>query len=252
MTKKELFEELILRFRQLLKENGLESEQVNIRCRALSPEEAIGNTKRKDFPILTGKDVMIEAEVRGCKGQAFTDAPSDFSGTIGDVLNSDIIDDPHARGLFIAVLNAVMCLLGKCTGTKHCRTDGPEKCAEDVREFLEREYPGVESIMLTGYQPTLLEMLANSKYNVRVLDLNPANIGQERYGVKVEDGIADMADTIESADLILCTGSTLCNGTIVDYIIPDKEVLFYGISAAGACELLGLKRICFADKYSDL
>jgi hypothetical protein len=62
----------------------------------------------------------------------------------------------------------------------------------------------------------------------------------------MEDGAAAMQSAIDSADLILCTGSTLCNGTIVDYMLPDKDVLFFGTSAAGAAKLLGLSRICFA------
>ena len=252
MTKEDLFEKLISEFKKILVENGLEGEKVNIKCRALTPEEAIGDTKRRDFPIITGKDIMIEADIRGFKGQAFTDAPSGFSGTLDEILNSDIINDPHARGIFIAVLNAVMCMLGKCKGTSHCRTDGPEKCAADVREYLKTAYPDVRKITLTGYQPALLEMLSGSGYNVRVLDLNPENIGKVKFGVTVEDGKADMESAINSADLILCTGSTLCNGTMINYIIPDKDVLFFGISAAGACEILGLKRLCFADRYSDV
>ena len=51
------------------------------------------------------------------------------------------------------------------------------------------------------------------------------------------------------AELILCTGSTLCNGSIVDYLNLDTEVLFFGTSASGAAALLGFKRVCFADKY---
>ena len=51
------------------------------------------------------------------------------------------------------------------------------------------------------------------------------------------------------AELILCTGSTLCNGSIIDYLDLDKDVLFFGTTASGAAPLLGLKRVCFADKY---
>ena len=87
MTSEELYETLKERFSELLAARGLTQESVSISCRALSPEEAIGETKRKDFPILTGKDIMIQAECRGCKGQAFTDAPSTFSGTLEEVLS---------------------------------------------------------------------------------------------------------------------------------------------------------------------
>lgn len=227
-------------------DHPVQEEQVTIVCRALTPEEAIGNTERKDFPIIEGKDVMIQAEFRGFYGQAFTDAPAAFSGTILEVLDMDILQDPHARSIFIAVLNAVMASFGKCTGTVHCKTEGPEKCAGKMRAFLESNYSEGTRIALIGYQPALLDMLSHSGFQVRVLDLNPANIGQERYGVVVEDGRKAYENVINGgADLILCTGSTICNGTIVDYLELDTEVLFFGTSISGAAPLMGLKRVCF-------
>ncbi len=250
MTKQELYDLLKQNFSEILKENDLGQEEVSIRCRALSPEEAIGITKRKDFPIISGKDIMVQAEYRDGKGQAFTDAPADFSGTLADVAAMDISDDAHARGIFIASMNAMMNALGKCVGTVHCRTEGPELCAKEMECFLQKEYPTIQKIGLVGYQPALLEMLAKSKYEVRVLDLNPANVGEERYGVLVEDGATAKHDVTEWADLILCTGSTLCNGTIVDYLGLDTEVVFFGITIAGAQEFLGIKRVCFADHLS--
>ena len=251
MSEKELFEKLRACFISLLRENNIEDTAVEITCRSLSPTDVIGDKKRKDFPILTGKDVMIQAECMGFKGHAFTDAPGTFSGSLRDILAMDIVHDAHGRGLFVASLNAVMRALGRCTDTVHCRAEGPEECAREMDLFLREQYPSVNKVTLVGYQPALLEMLAAGPWSVRILDLNPANIGQERFGVIVENGGTAMQSAIDFADLILCTGSTLCNGTIVNYILPDKEVLFYGISAAGASQLLGLKRICFADKFGN-
>ena len=54
-----------------------------------------------------------------------------------------------------------------------------------------------------------------------------------------------MADAIEWADIVLCTGSTVCNGTLVDYMDLGKPTYFFGTSLAGTAELLGLKRLCF-------
>lgn len=251
MTKKELFESIKTRFADLLESEGILDEPVTIECRTLSYEEAIGYTKRQDYPIITGKDVMIQAECRGGKGQAFTDAPATFSGTLAEILEFDILNDSHARGLFIAVLNAVMNSLGKCVGTVHCRTDGPELCAQEMRRYLSMNYPSVQNITLIGYQPALLEMLTGGAYHVRALDLNPANIGQQRFGVVIEDGNSALQDAIAGADLVLCTGSTLCNGTIVNFLDLETEVLFYGISAAGCASLFGWKRVCFADRFPE-
>lgn len=73
----------------------------------------------------------------------------------------------------------------------------------------------------------MVEMLAKSNYEVRVMDLNPQNIGQIKYGIKIENG-ADhevKEEFIKNyADIIFCTGSTLANGTITDYLDIHPEV----------------------------
>ena len=98
MTKEDLFERLRLRFGVVLRRYHIEDDTVDVTCRALTPEEAIGsNTKRMDFPILTGKDVMIQAEYRGFKGQAFTDAPVAYHGRLKDVPAMDLCGDTGMR-----------------------------------------------------------------------------------------------------------------------------------------------------------
>ena len=251
MTAEKFFEELRRRFIAVLDEHDIGDEPVQITCRSLTPEEAIGKTKRQDFPIITGDDVMIQAQFRDSFGQAFTDAPTAFEGTLSEVLDMDIVNDAHGRGLFIAVMNAVMGYLGLCRGNVHCRTEGPEYCAQDMLGFLRREYPDVERIALIGYQSALLDMLSHSEYDVRVLDLNPKNVGEVRYGVKVEDGIKDYDEVVmDYADLVLCTGSTACNGSIVNFIDIGKEVVFYGTTFSGGAVLMDQKRSCFAHLYA--
>lgn len=192
---------------------------------------------------------MIQATFRGSRGQAFTDAPTLFQGSMQEILELDLIHDAHGRSLFIAVVNAVMAYLGLCTGTVHCRTEGPELCAQDMLQYLRKHYPDCCHIAQIGYQPALLEMLSGSEYMVRVADLNPANVGKVRYGVLVEDGVSARESLLAYADLILCTGSTVCNGTIVDYLELDTEVLFYGTTMSGVAPLMDLPRVCFADRY---
>ena len=250
MTQEEFYWDLKAKFEHALSNHGIGNEPVTVTCRALSTEEAIGHTKRRDFPIITGKDVMIQAQFRSSFGQAFTEAPMTFQGTLHQVLSLDLASDPHARGLFVATLNAVMNQLGLCDGTIHCRTDGPELCALDMLNHLRTHHPNERRIALVGYQPAILEALANSEYQVRVLDLDPTNVGHTRYGITVEDGIRDYEKVIlEYADLILCTGSTICNGTIVKYLGLNKPVIFFGTSISGAAQLMGLERVCFAHRY---
>lgn len=245
----EFYEELRKKFLALLEKENLLLEEVSLTTKSLTPEEAIGITERKDFPIIVGKDVMVQAECRGVKGQAFTDAPTVFKGTLQDVCNLDLKSDSHNRGIFIASLNAVMGYIGKCDCTVHCRNEGPELCSHDVLAYVKEHY-GNPKVGLIGYQPSMLERLAG-ELTVRVCDLNPDNVDHERYGVLVEDGGKDAVwkDICNWADLVLCTGSTVCNGTIVNFIPYKDKTLFFGTTLAGAAILMDLPRLCFADRY---
>ena len=85
-------------------------------------------------------------------------------------------------------------------------------------------------------RPSLLDRLAE--------DLNSKNIGSVVNGVKVEDGHC-FADILEWPEIVLCTGSTIANGSIVDYMDIGKDVILYGVALAGAAEIFGSKRVCF-------
>lgn len=58
----------------------------------------------------------------------------------------DLCNDRYERGLFLATLNAVMGAVGLCVGTVHCRNDGPEQCAMDIRSYLAEFYPNIKRI----------------------------------------------------------------------------------------------------------
>lgn len=244
MTKEELFYTLKEKFRQIAEENQLIDREVQIKCRALSSEEAIGITKRKDYPLLNGKEIMIQADFEGGIGQIFTSSPASYQGSLKEILEMDIINNSYDRSIFIASLNAVTRKLGICDRSVHCRNDGPEECACKAADYLMNTY-GPVKITQIGYQPALLEQLSG-KFEMKILDLNPANVGEIRCGVRVLDGEKDYEEAVKWADLVLCTGSTLGNGTIVNFLDLDKEVLFYGTTAAGAAALMGWKRLCYA------
>lgn len=246
MTSKELFETLRDRFKKLLKEHDCDTKNISIKSRGMTPDEAIGKTDRLDYPILSGKEIMVTAEYRGCSGQAFTSAPADYIGNIDNIVNADIAGDEHARALFIACMNAVMRYLGLADNTVHCKNDGPENCAKDFIDWLKEEFDNPH-ILQVGYQPALFNQLS-MHYDMRIFDLDSTNIGKSLNGVTVEDGRQNHDEAIAWADLILCTGSTLANGSIVeylDYLDAGKDVRFYGTTLAGAAKLLGLKRVCF-------
>jgi uncharacterized protein (DUF4213/DUF364 family) len=241
-TGKELYEELLKRFSFVVNEHGLLSRNIEIHAAVLTPEEAIGTPGRTDYPILEGKDQMLQAVYDGSKGQVFTDSPAAFTGNVSDLLEMDIVNDRHARSLFIAGMNAVMRSLGLVTGTVHCRNDGMEQCAGTFAQRLEQQY-GRCKICQIGYQPALVAALSGI-FSLRVLDLNPQNIDVNRNGVTIENG-EDFVSAVQWADIVLCTGSTLANGTIVPFLNLNKDVIFYGTTIAGAAALLGLRRMCF-------
>lgn len=246
MKREELLDLLKERFAQLIKEKKLENREVCVLCRILSPEEAIGMSDRHDFAILKGKDVMIQAEYGNGSGQAFTGFPTQFRGTLEEIMELDIKNDGRALSIFIAVLNAVMNDLGLCDRTVHCKGEGPTQCACRVAKTLYQRYGKNIRVALIGYQPAILEQLVKL-FDVRVLDLDEDNIGTVHSGITVLDGHKDCKDIIRWADVILCTGSALCRqGSAADYLNMGKDVLFYGTTAAGAAALLGWERMCFA------
>ena len=246
MTRKELFETLKARFTEVVSGNDWLGFPVAVTCRPLSAQEAIGDTVRKDYPLLNGKDVMVQAEIEGGIGQVFTESPVEYRGTVEEILQLDVANNRYDRTICIATLNAVMHKYGRVDRTVHCKGDQPEKCAQAIGDWIETKYkqPKIAQI---GFQPALLANLSQ-RFEVRVLDLNPDVVGTVRSGIQVLDGTRDYQQTvIEWADIVLCTGSTLTNGTIVNYLGLEKDVYFYGTTIAGAAALLGLKRLCYAD-----
>ena len=243
MTQQELYRRLREALENIIRLHGLDKSPIILKSRGLSPEEAIGTTKRRDYPILAGKEIMLQAQFGHALGQAFTDAPSDFSGTLDEVLALDTENDAHSRGLLVATLNAVMRFTGDIDHTVHCRNDELELCAEKHAANI-RERFGAPRITLAGYQPALTARLSQ-EFSLRVLDMNPQFVGSVRSGITVEHGEENYHDAVlDWSDIVLCTGSTLCNGTFVNFVDLGKPVVFFGISGAAASRLFGLDRFC--------
>jgi hypothetical protein len=189
------------KFERIVAENDLLDEMVVIRAKPLTPEEAIGNPESEDFPILKGVERMMQAEFSGSFGQAFTDMYGDFEGTLQDVLAMELTNN-YRRAIFVATLNAVLRSIEMIEGSVHCKDKGPAECGLDLLEFLEG-YRGAR-IALVGFQPVHARR-CSERGELRILDMDPENIGEEKFGVKA---------------------------------------VFYGISIAGVARLLGLERFC--------
>lgn len=216
----------------------LYQKTVSISCRTLTAFEAIGNPEHKDYPIIKGKEVMIEADFLGVKGQAFTDEFECTTYSISQLLDIDT-DTNKKRASFIASFNAVSRYLNLCDKTVHCKDKEPVLCAEQLITIIPADY----KVLLIGYQPRFLEKLSKA-FPVRIIDMDQDNIGCEKFGIMVEPP-KQTADAMDWCDLMLVTGSTLVNGTILNFLDSYKPVLFYGITISAAAPLLSLKRYCF-------
>ena len=50
---------------KIINDYHIDTKEKSVITYGLTPEEAIGITERKDYPILTGQDVMLQASYRG-------------------------------------------------------------------------------------------------------------------------------------------------------------------------------------------
>ena len=235
----DFYEELKRRVFDVWKAEGLLSERIQIRARALSTTEAIGNPEHQDFPIQKGKEKLMQATFMDAGGQAFTDMYGDYEGTLEQVLNLPM-ENNHQRAVFVASLNAVLARLGRIEGAIHCRDEEPVACGKALLPYLKERYSSAK-ITQVGFQPRMVENLATA-HPLRVLDMDPDNIGARKFGVMIES--ADHTEeAVDWADLLLVTGTTLANGTITP-LLNKKPVIFYGTTVAGAAHLMGWERFC--------
>jgi hypothetical protein len=227
------------KFIKLIKDHGLEGEEVIVKAAALSTEQAIGNPEDKDYPLVKGEERLMQAEFRGSRGQAFTDRYGNFSGRLADIANMDL-NNNFRRAIFISSLNAVMNHLDLVNQTVHCKDKQPRECAAELASYIKENY-GQPKIAMVGFQPRMVEALA-PQFEIRVTDMDEANIGQEKFGVKIDDPSRTI-ENLEWCDIALVTGTTIVNDT-VDQFLTDKPVIFYGVTIAGAAKLQGLNRFC--------
>jgi hypothetical protein len=235
-----VLEDFRTKVRELAVEHGVASDRVEVvSARPLSAQEAIGSPERSDFPILTGKEFMMEARFRESRGQAFTSMPGEFSGTVDEILGRELKTD-FDRALLVATANALIAHLGLTNKTVHCKDDGPKRCAAEVAEYIRERY-GAPKIAFIGFQPAMIEALSG-EFSLRVTDMDEANVGKPKCGVLVE-GVDKTSQVIDWADVVLVTGTCLANGTL-DGILSSKPTVFYGVTIAGMASLCGHERYC--------
>lgn len=243
------YQQLKEHFLALATEHGLLADRVSVAARILNNQEAIGNPTRQDYPLIKGKEFLMEASFRDCRGQAFTDAPCETSSSLADIIDLPL-ESIGNRALFIAALNAVMRYLKPELLTIHCHDDEPEECAaEIVRRIQDKD---AARVGLVGLQPAMLETLVEAlgAEQVACVDRDENQRGNSKYGVPIKWGDEEeTAELFEKSDLVLATGSTIVNGSLPGLLHLaarfDTEIYFYGTSIAGAADLMNLKRFCF-------
>jgi len=228
------------RFSEIIASKGLEKQAVVIRANPLSPSQAIGNPEDADYPLLKGKEVMIQADFRGSFGHAFTDMAGNFQGTLDEVISMEL-NNNFRRAVFISTLNAVMKHLGLADKTVHCRDDEPKRCSLQLVKTIEEKY-GHPKIAFVGFQPGMIRALAE-KFELKVTDMDPDNIGKEKFGIII-DSPEKAGDNLAWCDIALVTGTTAANGTLGSFLGLRKPVIFYGVTISGTAKLLGLDSFC--------
>ncbi|MDM7939699.1 MAG: DUF364 domain-containing protein [Methanothrix sp.] len=242
MVKKDLLQEAKRRFCAELNFEDLNCEVVV--SRPLSPRDAIGDPGRNDFPILRGKEVLMQAVYKDVAGQAFTSSKGSFKGTLRDVLDMPLAGS-FERAVLVSTINAVLRYRGLIDKTVHCKDDGPKRCADCMAYWIKEQH--VDDVGLIGMQPALLEALVRVQGAGRVMVSDLADAGSTRCGIKVLDGM-NPSEMFERCQLILITGSTIANGTIDGLLekasYHKRRVVFFGTTIAGVAYLLGMERWC--------
>jgi len=214
-------------------------ERVSIKARPLSPEEVIGNPEEGDYPLLKGRERMMQAEFKGFCGQAFTDMFGNYEASLSDIISMEMTNN-FRRAILISTLNVVMRCFNGLKGTIHCKDNDPRTCSEELCNYIYNRF-GKIKIAMVGFQPRMVEALSK-RFELRVTDMDPDNVGKEKFSIKIE-GPEKTAENLKWADLSLVTGTTFINNTYNE-IIGKKALLFYGVTASGVSAITGFERFC--------
>jgi uncharacterized protein (DUF4213/DUF364 family) len=224
-------------------DRGFQGESINVEIKGLTPKEAIGEPQRDDFPLLKGKEFLIQAKIKESIGQAFTAIPSKFSGYLEGINKLDELQEQN-MALIVATINATYRYFGLLHDTIHCKDEGPELCAHRTLEHFKDNYKN-SKIAVIGYQPAFVSSLSKH-FDIRVTDMDPGNIGKFKNGSLIESCELNK-EIIRECDIVFLTGSTVANGSLDELIeySSGKEIILFGTTCAALAYEFGFKRLCF-------
>ena len=203
------------------------------------------NLPSEEYPIVRGKEVIMECRFRDSKAHVFTSMPYEGKVSLNEVVNSKLSTIPE-RSVFYCALNAVMRYFGLIKGTIHCRGNTPEICGRSLLQKILSFYGDIPTL-LVGYQPGFVNVLAHNLSTLYITDMDPENIGKRVGNVVVLDHTLN-EELIRSVDLVISTGSSLINSTfwnVLEWVTKyRKRLIVYGVTIAGVSEILKLRRHC--------
>lgn len=238
MTIQEIYDQIIERFRALPGVQDLLGEIIDIRA---SRRPEITLMPEGDVPSQVNRpEYCTFAKFKGAKGEAYSETPADFYGELGKVLEFPLA----GKGIdarVLAAINAVMKYLGFINNGEF--SDEPEahrEYADQIYDEVTEKY-GKSNIVLIGYDGYIVQRFMQEPLDFWTLDRNPDNITKDRFDhVIANSGKPSRDAAFAWAKILIVTGSTLCNGTILPYLECSNDVKFYGITFAGASKLLDL------------
>jgi hypothetical protein len=192
----------------------------------------------------------MEIRFRNGRGQAFSSCPVRWKGTLEEIFSLSLEEEKN-RGLLIASLNALAAEFGWAEKTVHCKDSSPDTCARAIAEHLLETFGNNHVVGIVGYHPAIIKRVTEAfgPERVRVTDLNPKNVGYQRFGVEIWHGERDLERLAQECSLALVTGSALSNGSfdIVWDTLKEHQVqaFCFGTTIAGIAALLEYPRLCF-------
>ena len=237
MTIDELYQQILSAFYRLDGAEALLNETVSVTPSA-EPEKTL--RPENDPPSTVARpEYCVTATLCGVKGEAYTEEPTGFSGTLRQALHI-LPTEKGISAVTIAALNAAVNYLGLAPGTFPEGEEAHFRYADALCRYV-TEHFGKSNIILVGYDGYLVKRFVEEGLDFWTMDRDPDHISQNRFHhVVVNNAKRNRESSFVWGKYFIVTGSTLCNGTILPYLDSDKEVLFYGITGAGAATLLHL------------
>ena len=247
MTVADLYQKILTEFYKLDGAQELLGETVSVTVseepeRTLRPEgDPPSTVARPEYcvtAVLCDSGASATRTAHGT-GEAYTETPSAFQGTLEEALKIPA-SEKGISAVSIAALNAAMNRLGLCPGTFPEDVQTHSAYADAICRHITEKY-GTSNLVLVGYDGYFVKRFMEEGLDFWTMDRDPDHIAQDRFDhVVVNSAKRNRESSFAWGKLFLITGSTLCNGTIVQYLDSGKELLFYGITCAGAATLLSL------------